>query len=329
MTTLVTGASGHIGAHVVRHLLSQGRAVRALVRSTSNLQGLEGLDVELVRGDVLDRASLRSALKGCSALYHLAAVVAEWTHDPEVIYKTAIDGTANILHAVANASGIARIIYTSSVATVGMSPSPHDLRNESHDNTEDHTHYAIAKTRAERLAQELAQYYRLPLVIVNPAVVLGPHDYRPTPSTQIVVRYLKYHLPIYLDAGANIVHVDDVARGHLLAEQHGRIGRRYILGGTNLTLRELLSTLAQLVGRRPPRIEVGWRTLSVMGWSAELLARLRGRSPLFTRARARSVIGRYGFYDASRAQRELGYTSRPVRETLADTVQWVRARGWV
>jgi dihydroflavonol-4-reductase len=329
MTTLVTGASGHIGAHVVRHLLSQGRAVRAMVRPTSNLKGLAGLDVELVHGDVLDRASLLLALKGCSAVYHLAAVVAEWTHDPAVIYNTAIDGTANILHAAANTSGIARIIYTSSVAAVGMSPSSHDLRNESHTNTEDQTHYAIAKTRAERLAQEMAAHYRLPLVIVNPAVVLGPYDYRPTPATQIVVRYLKYRLPIYLDAGANIVHVDDVARGHLLAEQHGQIGKRYILSGTNLTLRELFSTLAQLVGRRPPRIKVGWRTLSIMGWGVELLARLQGKSPLFTRARARSVIGRYAFYDASRARQELGYTSRPVRQTLAETVQWVRAQGWV
>jgi nucleoside-diphosphate-sugar epimerase len=179
------------------------------------------------------------------------------------------------------------------------------------------------------LAQEVAAHYRLPLVVVNPAVVLGPYDYRPTPATQIVVRYLKYRLPIYLDAGANIVHVDDVARGHLLAEQHGQIGKRYILSGTNLTLRELFSMLAQLVGRRPPPIEVGWRTLSVMGWSAELLARLQGKSPLFTRARARSVIGRYAFYDASRARQELGYTSRPVRETLVETVQWVRAQGWV
>jgi dihydroflavonol-4-reductase len=329
MTTLVTGASGHIGAHVVRHLLAQGRAVRALVRPTSNLKGLEGLDVELARGDVLDRSALFSALKGCSAVYHLAAVVAEWTHDPEVIYNTAIDGTANVLSAAANTSGITGIVYTSSVASIGMSSSPHDFRNESHDNTEDHTHYAIAKTRAEQLAKELAAHYGLPLVIVNPAVVLGPYDYRPTPATQIVVRYLKYRLPIYLDAGANIVHVDDVARGHLLAEQRGQSGRRYILSGTNLTLWELFSTLAQLVGRRPPRLEVGWRTLSVLGWGAEHLARLQGKSPLFTRARARSVVGRYAFYDASRAQRELGYTSRPVRQTLADTVQWVRVRGWI
>ena len=187
MTTLVTGASGHIGAHVVRHLLAQGRAVRALVRPTSSLIGLEGLDIELVRGDVLDRSSLQSALKGCSALYHLAAVVSEWMHDPSVIHKTAIDGTANILHAVANTSGIERIVYTSSVAAVGLSRSPRELRNESHYNTEDLTHYSVAKTRAERLAKEFTDKFQLPLVIVNPAVVLGPYDYRPTPATQIIV----------------------------------------------------------------------------------------------------------------------------------------------
>lgn len=328
MLTLVTGASGHIGAHVVRHLLAQGRAVRAMVRPTSNLKGLEGLDVELVRGDVLEPSSLLPALRGCSVLYHLAAVVAEWTHDPAVIYKTAIDGTANILHAVANTSGIERIVYTSSVAAVGLSPSPRELRNESHYNTEDVTHYAVAKTRAERLAKEQSQKHQLPLVIVNPAVVLGPYDYRPTPATHIIVRYLKYRLPIYLDAGANIVHADDVARGHLLAERHGKIGERYILSGDNLTIRELFSMLGQVVGRRPPSIELGRRTLSAVGWGAELVARLQGKPPLITRARARSLVGRYAFFDASKARRELGYTARPARDTLADAVQWVRAQGW-
>jgi dihydroflavonol-4-reductase len=329
MTVLVTGASGHIGAHVVRYLLAQGRAVRALVRPTSNLQGLEGLEVELVYGDVRDRSSLVSVLKGCSALYHLAAVVAEWTHDPAVIYKTAIDGTANILHAAADTSGIERIIYTSSVAAVGMSLSPHDLRNESHYNTDDLTHYSIAKTRAERLANELAGQYRLPLVIVNPSVVLGPYDYRPTPATNGVIRYLKYRLPVYFDAGANIVHADDVARGHLLAEQHGKLGERYILSGANLTMRELFSLMAQSAGRRPPGIELGRRTLWMIGCGAEFWARLRGKAPLLTRARVRSLIGRYGFYDASKARRELGYTARPAGETLADAVHWVRAQKWV
>ena len=328
MTVLVTGASGHIGAHVVRHLLAQGRAVRALVRPTSNLKGLEGLDVELAHGDVLDRASLRSALTGCSALYHLAAVVAEWAQDPEVIHKTAVDGTANILQAVAETSGLERIVYTSSVAAVGMSRSPQELRNESHYNTEDGTHYSVAKTRAERLAGELTERHGLPLVIVNPAVVLGPYDYRPTPATQIVVRYLKHRLPIYLDAGANFVHADDVARGHLLAEQHGRIGERYILGGENLTIRQLFGLLAQLTGRRQPSIEIGRRALSAVGWGAELVGRLRGKPPLVSRARARSLVGRYGFYDGSKARQELGYTARSAHDTLADAVQWVRTQGW-
>jgi dihydroflavonol-4-reductase len=328
MTVLVTGASGHIGAHVVRHLLARGRAVRVFVRPTSNLKGLEGLDVELARGDVLDRASLEAALKGCTAVYHLAAVVAEWRHDPDVILKTAIEGTANVLQAVASRSGIERIVYTSSVAAVGLTRSRHHPRDESYYNTEDLTHYSVAKTRAEHLAKELAERYGLPLVIVNPAVVLGPLDYRPTPATQIVVRYLRHRLPIYVDAGANIVHVDDVARGHLLAEERGRLGERYILGGDNLTIFELFSLLAQLVGRRPPWIALGARTLTTLGWVAEMIARVQGKPPLVTRARARSLVGRYGFYDASKARRELGYTSRPARETLADAVQWVRQQGW-
>lgn len=328
MTVLVTGASGHIGAHVVRHLLAQGRTVRAFVRPTSNLKGLEGLDVELARGDVLDRASIEEALKGCSTVYHLAAVVAEWRHDSTIILKTAVDGTANLLQAVANHSGVERIVYTSSVAAVGMTRSRHEPHNESHYNTEDLTHYSVAKTQAEHLAKELAERHGLPLVIVNPAVVLGPLDYRPTPATQIVIRYLKHRIPIYIDAGANLVHVDDVARGHLLAEAHGTLGERYILSGENLTVLELFSLLAQLVGRRPPRLELGQRTLATLGWAAEMIARLRGRPPLVTRTRARSLVGRYGFYDAAKAQRELGYTWRPGRETLADAVQWVRQQGW-
>jgi dihydroflavonol-4-reductase len=328
MTTLVTGASGHIGAHVVRQLLAQGRAVRALVRSTSNLKGLEGLDIELVRGDVLDRASLAAALKGCAVVYHLAAVVAEWTHDPAIIYQTAIDGTANMLHAAAKTSGITRLIYTSSVAAVGMSHSPDEQRHEAHYNIEDTTHYAVAKTRAERLAQEIAFQQGLPLIIVNPVVVLGPLDYRPTPATQVVVRVLRYRLPIYVAGGTNIVHAADAARGHLLAEAHGRIGERYILSGENLTIQELFRMVDDVVGRRTPRLEVGRRTLRSLGWGAEVMARLLGKPPLVTRARALSMVGRYGFYDATKAQRELGYTARAARETLTDAVQWVRAQGW-
>jgi dihydroflavonol-4-reductase len=267
-------------------------------------------------------------LKGCSVLYHMAAIVAEWARDPAMIYATAIDGTANVLHAVANVSGIERVIYTSSVAAVGMSRSPHELRNESHYNTEDSTHYSVAKTRAEQLAQELAATYGIPIVVVNPALVLGPLDYRPTPATQIVIRFLRHHVPFYVAAGTNIVHVDDVARGHLLAEARGRIGERYILGGQNLTVWELFNSLAQLAGRRPPRLELGLHTLLALGWGAELLARLLGKPPLVTRARARSLVGRYAFYDASKAQCDLGYSARPACDTLADAVRWVRVQGW-
>jgi dihydroflavonol-4-reductase len=328
MTVLVTGASGHIGAHVVRQLLAQGRAVRALVRPTSNLKGLEGLDVELVCGDVLDRSSLTSALKGCSVLYHMAAIVAEWARDPAMIYATAIDGTANVLHAVANTSGIERIIYTSSVAAVGLSESPHDLRNETHYNHEDTTHYAVAKTRAELQAKELAATYGLPLVIVNPAVVMGPLDYRPTPATQTVVRLLRFPTAVYFASGLNIVHVEDVARGHLLAQERGSIGERYILGGENLTFLDLFRLFASIAGKRPPFLEVGRRTFQALGWGMELAARLQGKPPLLTRARLRSMVGRYAFFDSSKAARELGYAARNAHQVLTDAVHWVRQQGW-
>ena len=283
----------------------------------------------MVQGDVLDRASLRSALKGCSALYHLAAVVAEWAQDPEVIHKTAIDGTANMLHAAAETSGIERIVYTSSVAAVGMSHSPRELRNESHYNTDDSTHYSVAKTKAEQLAQGADRAAPAPPRHRQPCGGVWGRmttDRPRRPKSSCATSNIA--LPIYLDAGANFVHADDVARGHLLAEQHGRIGERYILSGENLTIRQLFGLLAQLTGRRQPSIEIGRRTLSAVGWGAELVGRLRGKPPLVSRARARSLIGRYGFYDGSKARQELGYTTRSARDTLADAVQWVRAQGW-
>jgi dihydroflavonol-4-reductase len=328
MTDLVTGASGHIGAHVIRHLLAQGRAVRALVRATSNLQGIAGLDVEIARGDVRDRGTLVAALKGCSVVYHLAAVVAEWAPDPSLILETAIDGTANLLQAIASVSGIERVVYTSSVAAVGMSRAPGEWRNEAHYTREDTTHYSVAKTRAELMARELAAERGIPLIIVNPAVVLGSLDYRRTPAMQIIIRFLRHHIPFYYTGGVNIVHVDDVARGHLLAAHKGVVGERYILGGDNLTVLDFLSLLGDLTGRPSPRIEVGQRTLSAVGWGAELLARLQGSPPFITRARAQSIVGRYAFYDSAKARQTLGYTARPAREVLQDAVRWVRGQGW-
>ena len=328
MTTLVTGASGFLGSAVLRALLERGEPVRALVRPRSNRQNLDGLPVEIALGDLTDRQSLADAVRGCQAVFHVAADYRLWAADPAELYRTNVDGTRTLLEAAGEA-GVARILYTSSVATLGSRPDgePADERTPA---KLDHMigHYKRSKYLAEQAVRELAGR-GLPVVIVNPSAPIGPRDIRPTPTGRMVLEAARGHFPAYVDTGLNVVHVDDAAEGHLLAFERGRIGQRYVLGGENLPLGEILGTIAQLVGRRAPRLRLPPGLLLPLAHLAETAARLRGgREPLLTTDGLRMARKRM-YFSSALAERELGFRARPALEALRDALDWYRRHGYL
>jgi dihydroflavonol-4-reductase len=324
MTALVTGASGFVGSAVVRLLLARGERVRVLVRPASDRRNVSGLAVEIVEGDLRRASTLAAACAGCSALYHVAADYRLWTRDPRELYASNVEGTRNLMRA-ALVAGIPRIVYTSSVATLGLhadgSPasedSPVGLANMI-------GHYKRSKFLAERAVDELVTQEGLPAVIVNPSTPIGPHDVKPTPTGRMIRDAAAGRIPAYVDTGLNIVHVEDVARGHLLAFEHGKPGRRYILGGEDMALRDILAAIARHVGRRPPRIRLPRPVLYPVAMVAEAWAwATRGDEPQVTLDGLR-MSRKKMFFDSGRARRELGYTTRPALEAIADAVDWFR-----
>jgi dihydroflavonol-4-reductase len=326
VTTLVTGASGFVGSAVVRALLRYGKPVRAMVRTSSRRHMLEGLDVDIVIGDLVDPATCRAALEGCTALFHVAADYRLWVREPATMYRTNVDGTRALLAAAGDA-GIARIVYTSSVATLGLRAD-----RQPGDETTPSTlagmigHYKRSKFLAEEAVRELARA-GLPVVIVNPSAPIGPGDARPTPTGRVVLHAAQGRIPAYVDTGLNVVHVDDVAEGHLLAFAHGRIGERYILGGENMALGAMLAAIARLVGRRPPRVRLPATAVMPLAIVAEALARLRrGAEPFVTTDGVR-MAKKAMYFTSAKAERELGYRSRPAEEALRDAIAWYRGHG--
>lgn len=326
MTTLVTGASGFVGSAVVRVLLRHGEPVRAMVRAGSSRRLLEGLDVDIVIGDLAEPATCRAALEGCTALFHVAADYRLWVREPAAMYRTNVDGTRAILAAAGDA-GVARIVYTSSVATLGLRAD-----RQPGDETTPSTlaamigHYKRSKFLAEEAVREFA-CAGLPVVIVNPSAPIGPGDARPTPTGRVVLHAAQGRIPAYVDTGLNVVHVDDVAEGHLLAFAHGRIGERYILGGENIALGAMLATIARLVGRRPPRVRLPATAVMPVAVVAEALARLRrGAEPFVTTDGVR-MARKAMYFTSAKAERELGYRSRPAEEALRDAIAWYRSHG--
>jgi dihydroflavonol-4-reductase len=324
--TLVSGANGHVGSHVVRALLKRGRPVRALVRKSSNLASLLGLDVEPAFGDVLDKESLKVALKGVSRVFHCAAMFKTRGVDEALMRRTNVEGTRNMLEACAEAGGIERLVYTSSVAAVGCRRQPGQLMSEADWNSAPIDAYVASKTDSERLALALAKASGLPVVFVNPATVLGPGDYGPTPSNGFVLLCMKKTPPFYFDSGHSYVDVEDVAEGHLLAEEKGRVLERYILSGENCSNLDLMT---RCTGGRPPRFKIGHLFVEGVGLLLEAKARLLGGVPLFTRQKAHQLIDYYGYFDGSKARRELGFQARPLDEILPRCKQWFEARGWL
>jgi dihydroflavonol-4-reductase len=325
MRALVTGATGFVGSAVTRALLAAGWEVRVLARSGSDRINLQGLAVRVAEGDLNDASSLAPALDGCTALFHVAADYRLGARDPSQLYRTNVEGTRSLLQA-ARSAAVSRVVYTSSVATVGIpgdgSPgeetTPVSLENMI-------GHYKRSKYLAEDVARAAARD-GLPVVIVSPSTPVGPGDVKPTPTGQLVRDAAAGRMPAYVDTGLNIVHVDDVAAGHLLAYERGRLGERYILGGEDMSLREILGMIAGLVGRRPPRIRLPYGAILPIAYAAEAVASITGRSGRITLEGVRMSRKRM-FFSSAKAVRELGYRWRPPLRAFADAIDWFRAHG--
>lgn len=327
MTVLVTGATGFLGSAVARLLLADGQRVRLLVRPTSTGANIAGLPVEIAYGDLRDATSLALACRECTGLYHVAADYRLWASDYNELYQNNVEGTRALMLA-ALAAGVERIVYTSSVATLGYHRDGRPADEDTAVTLADMIgHYKRSKFLAERVVDELVASHKLPVVIVNPSTPIGPRDIKPTPTGRVVRDAALGRIPAFVATGLNVAHVDDVAYGHLLAFAHGAIGRRYILGGEDLSLRAILTLVARLCGRKPPTIELPRRALYPVAWVSAWFARLtHGPEPQVT-ADALRMAAKKMYFDSSRARRELGYQSRPAGEAIADAVAWFRAQG--
>jgi dihydroflavonol-4-reductase len=326
MTALVTGASGFVGAAVVRALLARGQSVRALVRSTSPRGNLEPLACTIVEGDIRDTEAMARALAGVTTLYHVAADYRLWARDPGEIERTNIEGTRTVM-AAARAAGVESIVHTSSVAT--LKPRADGSADETAAHTMDSAigAYKRSKVGAERLVEAMVAD-GLPAVIVNPSTPIGPGDIRPTPTGRIIVDGATGRIPAFVDTGLNLVHVDDVAQGHLLAAERGKRGERYILGGDNVTLQDFLAEIAAGVGRNPPTIRLPRAPLYPLAWAAEAVAQVTGKEPMLT-ADGLTMSKAHMFFSSAKATRELGYTARPHAEAIADALHWFGAQGYL
>ncbi len=328
MKSLVTGATGFVGSAVVRVLLNAGREVRVIVRPTSRRENLGDLDVEVCEGDLTDPTSLRAALNGCDQLFHVAADYRLWARDPQEIYRSNVDGTINIMDAARDA-GIQKIVYTSSVATLGLTSD----RSAADEDTPTSIEQMIgAYKRSKYLAeQEVIKRSRecgLPVVIVNPSAPIGPRDRKPTPTGRLILDAAAGRMPAYVDTGLNVVHVDDVAAGHLLAAERGRIGERYILGERNMHLKEILMLVAEIAGQKPPRIKLPHAAVMPVAWASEAIARITGIEPRVTVDGVR-LAKKTMFFSSQKAIDKLGYRPRAARRAFEDAVRFFRENGYL
>jgi dihydroflavonol-4-reductase len=326
MTNLVTGANGFVGAAVVRALLARGESVRALVREGSQTVNLDGLTATIVRGDITSPDAMRRALAGCRTVFHVAADYRLWVPDERAMLHTNVDGSVNVLERAAEA-GVEKFVYTSSVAVLGINAD----RTPADENTTVSLAdmigpYKRSKFLAEQAVRERATGLGMPVVTVNPSTPIGPGDSRPTPTGRVILDAACGRMPAYVDTGLNIVHVDDVAAGHLLARDRGRPGERYILGGADMSLKEILAMVATLCGRKPPSVRLPRAAVYPIALFSEAVSR-------FTRAEPRVTIDglrmsrKHMYFSSRRAEAELGYRWRPADRAIADAVDWFRAHG--
>jgi dihydroflavonol-4-reductase len=324
--TLLTGATGFVGSAVARTLAARGHRLRLLVRPTSDRRNLAGLDAELALGDLTDAASLARAAAGCRYVVHVAADYRFWVPDPNAMLRANVDGTLAMMRA-AQAAGVERIVHCSSVAALGTTTDGTPADETTPTNEADFVGiYKRSKFLAERAVMDLVRHEGLPAVVVNPAAPVGPRDIKPTPTGKMIRDAAAGRVPAYIDTGLNIVHVDDVAEGHALALERGRIGERYILGGENMLLKDILALVAEVAGRRPPTLELPESVVWPAAWFMEGLARLTGIPPMMTRDHLK-MARRKMFYSSAKAVTELGYAPRPVRQAVEDAVAWFRANG--
>ena len=328
MTTLVTGATGFIGSAVARALLARGESVRVFARPGSERTNIADLNVDLAEGDLRDAASLRAALIGVRALYHVAADYRLWSRRPAEIYESNVEGTRSLLRAALEA-GVERIVYTSSVATLSLNADGRPSCEESVATLDEMTgHYKRSKFMAEAEVDRLVREQGAAIVIVNPSTPIGPRDIKPTPTGRMVLEAANGKMPAYVDTGLNLVHVDDVARGHLLAFDHGVVGERYILGGDDRSLRDILVHIAGLVQRTPPRVRLPHNLILPIAYGAEAVARVTGREPFVTVGGIKLAKKRM-YFSSAKATRLLGYEARPWDEALNDAVAWYRRNGFL
>lgn len=327
MNTFVTGGSGFIGSAVLRRLLEVGHKVKVLVQPGADTRQLDGLPVEQVKGDVRDRQSVHAGMLGCGWVFHLAGLYSYWGHRWKDFYETNVQGTRQVLE-LARDQGVERIVYTSSIAALGVHKNGFPATEDTACTLTDRiSPYQRSKFLAEAVARDFARQ-GLPVVIVNPSSVVGIGDHRPTPTGQIIVDFLKGRIFGYVDTGLNIIDVQDLAAGHVLAAERGQVGRRYILGGENLTLKQILDLLADISGRPPVPLRMPHWVAHCWAYVDVTLARLNPhRIPTATPDKVR-LSRRYEFFDPGRAVRELGLPQTPARVSLGRSVQWYRANGY-
>ncbi len=327
-SAFLTGGTGFVGTHLCRLLIKQGLKVKALARKGGDRRNLDGQNVEIIEGDLLDKAAIEKGVSGCRYVFHVAADYRIWIPNPKDMYASNVQGAENVMRAAAKA-GAEKIVHCSSVAAVKLPNDkiPVDETSEYGGLGEIIGHYKKSKYLADVLARRLAKDEGLPIITVNPAAPIGPYDIKPTPTGRIVVDFLNGRIPSYIDTGLNLVHVSDVAMGHWLGALKGRVGERYILGGDNLTLKQVLDLLAEVSGQPGPKFKTPYAVAYAFGAVDTAIARMRGTEPMAP-LDAIKMAKHYMWFSSAKAKTELGFAPRAAKLALKDAVDWCRANGY-
>lgn len=327
MKKLVTGATGFIGSSLVRELMKDGLEVKVLVREKSDTRNIDGLDVERVYGDIRDGASVKSALKGCDTFYQTAALYAFWAPDSKIFYDINVEGTKIALNAALE-QGVEKVVYTSTVGAVGFYGADHPANEDVEFNLWDTgDHYIRSKHLGEVEAKKFCEK-GLPLVIVNPAGPIGVRDIKPTPTGKMIIDVIEKKMPGYIEGGINLVDVEDVARGHILAAQKGRIGERYILGNENLPIKDYFELIGKVAGVEPPKMKIPYSLALLIGYGYQFVSNITKKPPVLTAPMVRSG-SKYLYFNCSKAVKELHFPQTPIRTSIEKAVNWFKENGYI